>query len=49
VTKELLDDEFVLEPRGTIPVKGKGAIEAWYLLAGPSAETSVPFRASRSS
>jgi guanylate cyclase len=49
VTKELLDDEFVLEPRGTIPVKGKGEIEAWYLLAGPSAETSVPFRASRSS
>ena len=32
-TKELLDDEFVCEPRGAIPVKGKGEIEAWYLVA----------------
>jgi guanylate cyclase len=31
-TKELLADEFVYEPRGTIPVKGKGEIEAWYLV-----------------
>jgi adenylate cyclase len=31
-TKELLADEFVCEPRGTIPVKGKGKIEAWYLV-----------------
>jgi adenylate cyclase len=31
-TKELLGDEFVCEPRGTIPVKGKGEIEAWYLV-----------------
>ena len=31
-TKELLDDEFVCEPRGTIPVKGKGEMEAWYLV-----------------
>ena len=31
-TKELLDDEFVCEPRGTIPVKGKGEIETWYLV-----------------
>jgi adenylate cyclase len=30
-TKDLLDDEFVCEPRGTIPVKGKGEMEAWYL------------------
>ena len=39
-TKELLDDEFVCEPRGTIPVKGKGDMEAWYLVgrrAAPSA------------
>jgi guanylate cyclase len=35
-TKELLEDEFVCEPRGTIPVKGKGEIEAWYLV-GPRA------------
>ena len=31
-TKELLADEFACEPRGTIPVKGKGEIEAWYLV-----------------
>src|ERR671934_620614 len=31
-TKELLEDEFVCEPRGTITVKGKGEVEAWYLL-----------------
>jgi adenylate cyclase len=31
-TKELLEDEFVCEPRGAIPVKGKGEIEAWYLV-----------------
>jgi adenylate cyclase len=39
-TKDLLDDEFVFEPRGTIPVKGKGEMEAWYLVgrrAGPAA------------
>jgi adenylate cyclase len=32
-TKELLEDEFVCEPRGTIPIKGKGEIETWYLVA----------------
>ena len=31
-TKELLENEFVCELRGTIPVKGKGEIEAWYLV-----------------
>jgi guanylate cyclase len=31
-TKELLEDEFDCEPRGTIPVKGKGEIETWYLV-----------------
>jgi guanylate cyclase len=31
-TKELLGDEFVCEPRGIIPLKGKGEMEAWYLL-----------------
>ena len=31
-TWELLDDEFVCEPRGRIPVKGKGEIEAWYVI-----------------
>ncbi|HET7450567.1 MAG TPA: adenylate/guanylate cyclase domain-containing protein [Gaiellaceae bacterium] len=34
-TYELLADEFVCEPRGTIIVKGKGEIEVWYLV-GPS-------------
>jgi guanylate cyclase len=31
-TKELLEDEFVCEPRGMIAVKGKSEMEAWYLL-----------------
>jgi adenylate cyclase len=31
-TKELLEDEFVCEPRGTISLKGKGEMEAWYLV-----------------
>jgi guanylate cyclase len=31
-TKELLDKEFLCEPRGTILVKGKGEMEAWYLV-----------------
>jgi adenylate cyclase len=31
-TKEMLEDEFVCEPRGTIPVKGKGEVEVWYLV-----------------
>jgi adenylate cyclase len=40
-TKELLEDEFECEPRGTIPVKGKGEIETWYLVGrrqNPAAE-----------
>ncbi len=31
-TRELLKDEFILEPRGTIAVKGKGELETWYLV-----------------
>jgi class 3 adenylate cyclase len=31
-TYELLKDEFELELRGTIAVKGKGEMETWYLL-----------------
>jgi guanylate cyclase len=31
-TKELLEEEFVCEPRGAIAVKGKGEMEAWYLV-----------------
>jgi adenylate cyclase len=40
-TKELLEDAFVCEPRGPIPVKGKGEIEAWYLVGRRSYVTSV--------
>jgi hypothetical protein len=25
-------DEFELEPRGTVPIKGKGDVETWYLV-----------------
>ncbi len=31
-TYELLRDEFDLESRGTVPIKGKGDVEAWYLV-----------------
>jgi adenylate cyclase len=31
-TYDLLAGEFECEPRGTIDVKGKGEIEAWYLI-----------------
>lgn len=31
-TYELLKDEFLLEPRGTVAIKGKGDMETWYLL-----------------
>jgi adenylate cyclase len=31
-THELLKDEFVCEPRGTVTVKGKGEMETWYVL-----------------
>ena len=30
-TRELLKDEFVCRPRGSIDVKGKGPMETWYL------------------
>jgi guanylate cyclase len=32
-TYELLKDEFVCEPRGTVAVKGKGEMDTWYLVA----------------
>jgi guanylate cyclase len=31
-TYELIRDEFLCEPRGTVPVKGKGEMETWYLV-----------------
>ena len=36
-TYELLKDEFVCQPRGTILVKGKGQMETWYLV-GPRSD-----------
>jgi len=38
-TYELLADEFECEPRGTIEVKGKGEVEAWYLI-GPRGDSA---------
>jgi len=38
-TYDLLRDEFELEPRGTVPIKGKGNVETWYLVGiRPSTE-----------
>jgi adenylate cyclase len=31
-TYELLKDDFICEPNGLLPVKGKGAMETWFLL-----------------
>ena len=46
-TYELLCDEFELEPRGTVPIKGKGEVETWYLVgrrdaSGQPAATPEP-------
>jgi guanylate cyclase len=44
-TYELIKDEFECEYRGTVPVKGKGDMETWYLVArrGVAVDTaSVP-------
>ena len=49
-TYELLADEFECEARGLIPVKGKGEIEAWYLVgrrAGRASATSGDGRFAR--
>jgi adenylate cyclase len=39
-TKELLEGEFVCEPRGTVAVKGKGEVEAWYLVGRRTAHAA---------
>ncbi len=31
-TRELVKDEFICEPRGTVRVKGKGQMETWFLM-----------------
>ncbi len=42
-TYELVKDEFVCEPRGAVRVKGKGAMETWYVLARrPVSSGSMP-------
>ena len=43
-TYELLEGEFLCEPRGPITVKGKGEIEAWYLV-GRRADAASEHRA----
>jgi adenylate cyclase len=40
-TYELLANEFECEPRGTIAVKGKGEVEAWYLIGSLSGRASA--------
>ena len=40
-TRELLGDEFTCERRGTIAVKGKGEMEAWYVVGRRTAERSA--------
>jgi guanylate cyclase len=40
-TYELLKHEFVLEPRGTIEIKGKGEMETWYLIGRRGARAIV--------
>jgi adenylate cyclase len=46
-TYELLKDEFVCEERGTVPIKGKGQMEAWYLVGPRSDVEREPQPASR--
>ena len=33
ITYELIKDEFVCEPRGTVNVKGKGEMEVWLVMS----------------
>ncbi len=40
-TYELLADEFECEPRGPIAIKGKGEVEAWYLIGPRRARTAA--------
>ena len=36
-TQDLLEEEFVTEPRGLVDVKGKGAVETWLLVGSRGA------------
>jgi adenylate cyclase len=41
-TFELLKDEFLCEPRGTVSIKGKGEMETWYLVGPRSGSRPAP-------
>jgi adenylate cyclase len=43
-TRELLEEAFVIEPRGTVSVKGKGDMETWYLVGPRTNAASVAER-----
>jgi guanylate cyclase len=47
-TYERVSDAFECEPRGTIAIKGKGEVEAWYLLGPKADRTSVSASSARS-
>jgi guanylate cyclase len=38
-TYDLIKADFICEPRGTIPVKGKGEMETWYLVGAKNGPT----------
>ena len=46
-TYELLRDEFELEPRGTVSVKGKGDVETWYLVGSARVDVTPPISSHR--
>ena len=46
-TYELVADEFECEPRGTIAIKGKGEVEAWYVLGPRDDRASAADRGAR--
>ena len=47
-TYELLKDDFDLEARGTVPIKGKGDVETWYLVGRRAAASVEPNEVSAS-
>ena len=40
-TYELLREDFDLEPRGAVPIKGKGDVETWYLVGRRSEDPTL--------
>lgn len=43
-TRALLDDEFILEPRGTVEVKGRGPMQTWFLVGSRGGRASATGR-----